>query len=457
VFATGDTIVAIATPPGRGGIGVVRVSGPEAAPIGRALAGRELADRHATFAKLSNPDARGVLDHVVLTLFRAPHSYTGDDVLEISAHGSPVLLRRIVELVMSAGARLAEPGEYTLRAYLNGRIDLPQAEAVADLVEAVTPLQARAAMDQLEGTLTSAIARIDARLFDLSARLEASLDYPEEGFHFGSREQAIQELGTVRSELEALARRGRAGRVIREGRTVVIVGRPNAGKSSLFNGLAGAARAIVTSTPGTTRDLLTETVDVHGLAVTLVDTAGLRDAGDEIEAEGVRRAREAQRVAALQIVVIDGSQPLGEDDRTLLARGRETAAVIVASKSDLPRAWTDADSAGAAATGAPGAILPVSALTGAGLEELRHRIAAMLTAGEDLRDPPAITNARHLALVESALEYVAQAGEALDAGATEELVLADLTRARHALEEITGRRTTDDLLGAIFSKFCVGK
>ncbi len=223
------------------------------------------------------------VDLAVATWFAAPHSYTGDEVVEVSAHGSPPVLADIVRLAMAAGARLAEPGEFTLRAYLNGRLDLAQAEAVADLVNAVTPLQARAAMDQLDGTLTTAIARIDAALFDLAARLEASLDFPEEGFHFITRDDAVGECARIVAELGRLADQGRAGRVIREGRTVAIIGRPNAGKSSLFNALVGAARAIVTEVPGTTRDLITERVDVSGIPVTLVDTAGLRATHDPIE------------------------------------------------------------------------------------------------------------------------------------------------------------------------------
>jgi tRNA modification GTPase len=452
VFATDDTIVAIATPAGRGGIGVVRIAGPDAVHIASTLLGSvALEPRHATFAKLIDPVTGAVLDQVVATRFVAPHSYTGDDVVEISAHGSPVLLAEIVRLAMRAGARLAEPGEFTFRAYLRGRIDLTQAEAVADLVDAVTPLQARAAMDQLEGTLTGAITRIDAALFDLSAKLEASLDYPEEGYHFSSAPETSAAIASIRHELDALAAEGRVGRVIREGRTVVIVGRPNAGKSSLFNALVGAARAIVTDVPGTTRDLLVERVDLDGLAITLVDTAGLREARDAIEAEGVRRARDAQEVAALKLVVVDGSAPLTEEDRALAATTPAPRMTVI-SKVDAPRAW-------AAAQLGLGErdVVEVSALTGAGLADLRRAVVVYLTEREDLRDPPAITNARHLALVDEARDAMARAAEALAAGATEELVLTDLGRARRALEEITGRRSTDDLLAHIFARFCLGK
>jgi tRNA modification GTPase len=459
MFSPTDTIVAVATPHGRGGIGVIRIAGPDAPRIAQSLAGRAdpLVPRHATFARVIEPlgadpsgEARAI-DQVVLTWFAAPHSYTGDDVVEISAHGSPWLLQRVVELALRAGARLAEPGEFTLRAYLNGRLDLVQAEAVADLVDAVTPLQARAAMDQLEGTLTSRIARLDAEIFDLSARLEASLDFPDEGFHFITPEETRATIDRIRDDLAALADAGRVGRVVREGRLVVIAGRPNAGKSSLFNVLAGAARAIVTEIPGTTRDVLTERVDIGGLAITLVDTAGLREAGDPIEAEGVARARQAMDVAALTLVVLDRAAPIAGEDRRIVADVAGPR-LLVASKCDLPRAW-DAESTGG--TGA--APIEVSAMTGEGLGRLRERIVAALTGREDLRDVPAISNVRHLALVEDARQALSQAEAALGAGATEELVLTDLGAARRALEQITGHRTPEDLLRHIFAKFCVGK
>ena len=479
-FSTEDTIVAIATPPGRGGIGVVRVAGPRAVEIARSLIGREepLCPRHATFARILGPGSDGngdasashradrAIDHVVVTWYVAPHSYTGDDVVEISGHGSPLLLRQVVELAIAGGARLAEPGEFTLRAYLNGRIDLAQAEAVADLVNAVTPLQARSAMDQLEGTLTGVIRRIDAALFDLAARLEASLDFPDEGFHFITREETVAGLSAVRTDLDRLAEEGRAGRVVREGRMIVIGGPPNAGKSSLFNALLGADRAIVTDVPGTTRDVLSERVDIGGVPVTLVDTAGLREASDAIEAEGVRRARAAHHVAAMTILVLDRSAPLPENLNELLSH----AGVIVVNKIDRPAAWDVADLRKGKGQRTEGKekgkgereeesddVVKVSALTGVGLNDLRRRLASALTDREELRDPPAISNVRHLALVDAAREALERAGESLTAGATEELVLAELAAARRALEEITGRRTADDVLEHIFNSFCVGK
>jgi tRNA modification GTPase len=470
-FSTTDTIVAVATPPGRGGIGLVRLSGPAAESIVRRLTRRtSFRPRYATFARLADTAtidavARGddvtaparVVDHVVVTWFAAPHSFTGEDVVEIGAHGSPVLLQRIVELAMAAGARLAEPGEFTLRAHLNGRLDLVQAEAIADLVDAVTPLQARAAMDQLEGTLTDAIGRVDAALFDLIARLEASLDFPEEGFHFITRADAAAEMASVRATLASLVAEGRAGRVVREGRLVVVTGAPNAGKSSLFNALIGASRAIVTDVPGTTRDLLSERVDVGGVPITLVDTAGVREARDVVEAEGVRRAIEAQTIAAVIVEVVDGSSPLpaardgggdGTTDRATLATPR----ITVVSKVDRPRAWPNAVFGDAADD-----VVETSVISGVGIDALRRRILSALTSRDDWRDTPAVTNLRHVAQLDTALASVERAAQELDAGATEELVLAGLSDAREALEAITGVRAPDDLLRHIFSRFCIGK
>jgi len=462
MFAADDTIVAIATPPGRGGIGVVRLSGPEACRIARALIGRRapLQARHATFARVRGPHAGPgdpgpprPVDQVVVTAFPAPRSYTGDDVVEIGAHGSPVVLESIVRLCVDAGARLAEPGEFTLRAYLNGRIDLVQAEAVADLVHAVTPLQARAAMDQLEGTLTEAIGRVDRALLDLTARLEASLDFPDEGFHFIAGDDVAGAVRMLEADLASLAEAGRRGRVVREGALVAIAGPPNAGKSSLFNALVGSARAIVTEVPGTTRDVLTERVDVEGVPITLVDTAGLRDAADAIEAEGVARARQAQRIAALTLLVLDAARPLGEEERAMMAEA-PAASLVVLNKTDLPCRVAEHDIAGA-----PERAVRVSALTGEGLDALRRAVVAALGAVPEhrTRETPAISNTRHLTLVDRARAALARGAEAIDEGATEEMVLVELSAARAALEELTGRRTTDDVLAYVFARFCVGK
>jgi len=450
-FSTRDTIVAIATPPGRGGIGVVRLSGPDAQTIAQALTThqRSFEPRYATFTRLRSRDASAsfaiaspsdAIDHVVVVSFPAPASYTGDDVVELSAHGSPVVLRAIVSAAIDRGARLAEPGEFTLRAFLNGRIDLMQAEAVADLVDAVTPLQARVAFDQLEGTLTRTIAAIDQQLFDLAAQLEASVDFPDEGYHFVEPDTVARALEGLLAQTSALIASGRRGRLIREGFQVAIVGAPNVGKSSLFNALVGAPRAIVTDRPGTTRDMVTELVEIDGLRVTLVDTAGLREASDPAEIEGVERSRRAIDVADVILTVVD-------TDSTAGAHG--AGGFVVRNKCDVM------DRAAAPQRDA----VCVSAKTGEGLDELRHRIAAAVAAGER-RDRPDISNVRHLALVRRAHEALERARDAAlaEGGALpEEFVLADLQDARAALEEIAGKRAPDDLLERIFARFCVGK
>jgi tRNA modification GTPase len=444
MFSTSDTIVAVATPPGRGGLGVVRLSGPDAHAIARRLTARpSLPPRRATFTRISVDHAP--IDHVVATFFPGPKSFTGDDTVEFSAHGSMVILRAIVAAAADAGARLAEPGEFTLRAFLNGRIDLTQAEAVADLIDAVTPLQARVAFDQLQGTLTGAIGEISDALFDLIARLEASVDFPEEGYHFlepGDLTTALDGLVARTSLLLADARRGR---LVREGFQVAIVGKPNVGKSSLFNALAGASRSIVTSIPGTTRDVLIDVVDINGFRVTLVDTAGLRTTDDEIEAEGVARAHQALASSDLVLVVVDGSQPLDQHDRDVMSYTTDNKRLIVSNKCDIAFSADEH--------------LPVSATTGSGMDALRDHLTYALDAAP-MTDRPAISNLRHINLVKLAHDALARAHDAVGASGRdmpEEFVLADLQQAQAALDEVSGRRAPDDLLEHIFSRFCVGK
>ena len=509
-FSPTDTIVAIATAPARAGIGVVRISGPRAHAIARTIltVPHDLEPRHATlthvrpagprdvesrtpaFARIGTPASFGEaapaprpIDEVVATFFQAPHSYTAEDVVEISAHGSVALLAEIVRAAIGAGARLAEPGEFTLRAFLNGRLDLVQAEAVGDLVDAVTPLQARVAFDQLDGTLTRAIGALDEQLFDLAARLEASVDFPDEGYHFVEPGEAGAALGRVRDGIDALLATSAAGRVIREGRHIAILGKPNVGKSSLFNLLVGTDRAIVAAGPGTTRDMLRETIDLDGIRLGLVDTAGIRASEDEVEREGVVRARKAAGVADLVMLMLDQSRPLEESDWNLLQETAAAPRIVVINKIDLPAAWAadeiaagirdsrfgiravgepdqKAEARSQEPEGATGEPLLLSLKTGDGVDELRAAMRAVLDVAEPLRDAPAVTNVRHETLLRQArasiaraVENVQQAGES----ASEELVLADIAEARRALEEVTGRRTSEDVLRRIFEKFCIGK
>jgi tRNA modification GTPase len=406
---------------------------------------RPLAPRHATVTHVL--DSQGDrMDEVVATYFPAPHSYTGEHLVEISAHGSPVLLRAIVARACEVGARLATPGEFTLRAFLNGKKDLIQAEAVADLIEAATPTQARTAFDQLEGTLTEQIAELDADLFSLIARLEASLDFPDEGFHFIQTDEVRQQTAAVAARLDVLLASARRGRLIREGAAVAVVGRPNVGKSSVFNMLAGAERAIVAPSAGTTRDLVTEQIELEGLALTLVDTAGWRETSDEVEREGVTRAERTIGVADLLLLVLDASERLRDEDERLIARTNAKRRLLVANKTDLPRVLTlDAD-------------IRISARTGDGAEQLRSAMIAALAGHESLRDAVPISNMRHISLLQAARVSLGNALRLLDQGdATEEFVLSDLQVARGHMEEMVGKRTSDDLLAHIFSRFCVGK
>jgi tRNA modification GTPase len=456
LFATDDTIVAIATPLGRGALGVVRLSGPRALDfVAHFLErGSSLQPRHATFTRVTAQCTAGralsgpPLDEVVATYFPAPHSYTGEHVVEITGHGSPVLLQAILKRAIAEGARLAEPGEFTLRAFLNGKRDLVQSEAVADLIDAATPLQARIAFDQLEGTLTERITTLDAKLFDLIAKLEASLDFPDEGYHFVDPSSAASQIASVVEALDHLLRGAVAGRMIREGATVVVAGRPNVGKSSVFNRLAGSDRAIVTAIAGTTRDLVTEPIDVDGIAVTLVDTAGWRNTHDVVESEGVARGTRARGVADLVLLVLDASEPLTDEDDRLLTDTASANRIVVINKSDLA----------APSPKLRGGEIAVSALTGEGFALLRKAIANALVGEERLRDATPISNARHIALLEqcrASLESARHAAEATDV--PEEFLLMDLQAARARLDEIVGRRTSEDVLRHIFERFCIGK
>src|SRR5690349_16354490 len=332
-----DTIVAIATPPGRGGIGVVRVAGPEARAIACSMLRlkHELAAGRAVFGEVIEPATGERIDEAVVTFFAKPYSYTADDVVEISAHGAPVVLRHVVEMTTGRGARLAEPGEFTMRAFLNGRIDLTQAEAVRDLIESQTLYQAKVAAQQLEGSLSRRLQPIKRKLVELVAVMEAGIDFAEDDVSVLPAAEILSRLQEVQAPLEQLRASFAYGKIVHEGLTLAIVGRPNVGKSSLFNRLVERERAIVTATPGTTRDLVTETVALGGIPIKLVDTAGIRHSTDEAESIGIRKSYEALGEADLVLVVLDSSQELSVEDRELLAVSSQRRALAVANKSDL--------------------------------------------------------------------------------------------------------------------------
>jgi tRNA modification GTPase len=448
-----DTIVAIATPPGRGGIGMIRVAGPEARMITGPMLRlkHELAAGHALFGEVIEPATGERIDEAVVTFFAKPHSYTADDVIEISAHGAPVVLRHIVELATSRGARLAEPGEFTMRAFLNGRIDLTQAEAVRDLIESQTLYQAKVAAQQLEGSLSRRLQPIKRKLVELVAVMEAGIDFAEDDVSVLPAAEILSRLREVQVPLEQLRASFAYGKIVHEGLTLAIVGRPNVGKSSLFNRLVERERAIVTATPGTTRDLVTETVALGGIPIKLVDTAGIRHSTDEAESIGIRKSYEALSEADLVLVVIDSTQEILAEDRELLDVSAKRRALAVANKSDLAP-----DSLPALADMK---VFRTSAVTGAGIEELRAAILDEVT-GHSVRgeqETGFLTNIRHQRLVEESLSCIEAACQAVKRSIPHEMIMLDLYGALRPLDAITGETTTDDILNLIFSSFCIGK
>jgi tRNA modification GTPase len=475
MFSPDDTIVALATPPGRGGLAVVRLSGPRSLEIAALLIdGRiTLEPRHATLVRVVMPppeatpageaagEAMGgpALDQAVVTWFAAPASYTGEDVVEFSLHGSPVIAGEVIAACAGSGARLAGPGEFTLRAFLNGRLDLTRAEAIGDLVEATTPRQARVAFDQLQGALAERIGEIERQLFNLMAKLEASGDFDEDGDRFVSPEETRRAIREALARIDGLLADSRRGRLVREGIVVAIAGRPNVGKSTLFNRLAGVDRAIVTPVPGTTRDLLTEAVVFGAAKVTLVDTVGMRPTSDPVEREGVARAEKASAAADVVLVMLDMSAPLTDDDRRLLAAGEGATRIIVANKSDLPPAWDLSDLRVQGILPGEPVIVSISAVTGEGLDNLVWSIDRQCgLVGSD--EPVYVSNIRHIDLLGRSAELLRDADRVAlrpVGQMPENVLLSDLRLAADLLQEVTGKRTTDDLLTAIFSRFCIGK
>jgi len=457
-----DTIVAISTPQGRGGIGVVRLAGPEAKAIAAPLfrLRHELEPGRAIFGELIEPSTGERIDEVVVTFFHKPYSYTTDDIVEISAHGAPVVLRYVVELAVTAGARLAEPGEFTLRAFLNGRLDLTQAEAVRDLIESQTLYQAKVAAQQLGGALAHRLQSIKQRLVELIAVLEAGIDFAEDDVPVATEETIQQRLEEIQGPLAALDASFTYGKVVHEGMTLAIVGRPNVGKSSLFNRLVERERAIVTATPGTTRDLVSETVSLGGIPVRLVDTAGIRAASDEAESIGIEKAYEALADADLVLVVIDLSQPAAEEDARLVEMVGERPKILVQNKADLtsPQGVANREQEAGGSGQEKNGIVRTSALTGEGLERLREEILQHV-AGDAARQCESgfLTNVRHQELVRGAIAGLDAGRRALEQNIPHEMMLLDLYTALHALDGITGATTTDDILNLIFSSFCIGK
>jgi tRNA modification GTPase len=454
--AIAETIVAISTPPGRGGIGIVRLSGPLAASIAVQLVRlrQPLQHAHARLADvLDAPETEqsaGRIDEAIVTLFEAPHSYTAEDLVEIAAHGSPVVLELLLRRALDLGARLAEPGEFTQRAFLSGRLDLTQAEAVRDLIDAQTLTQARQAASQMGGALSRRVLPVKQGLVELIALLEAGIDFAEDDVDVTPQAEIARRIEDLTPQLTALESSYARGRIVHDGLTLAIVGRPNAGKSSLFNCLVERDRAIVTPTPGTTRDTVSERISLDGVPLELVDTAGLREAAGEVEQLGIARSREALADAALVLVVLDSTEPLNEEEHRLLAALEGRPALVAVNKSDL----AEAGHALPEYAGLPA--VATSALTGEGITTLRQRILALATGGA-ASEPGMLTSLRHHQAVRTALSAMADAVQANASRIPHEMILLDLYRALWALDSLTGQTTSDDILNLIFSTFCIGK
>jgi tRNA modification GTPase len=467
-----DTIAAISTPPGRGGIGIVRLSGPQAASIAAQLVRLRQPLEHGR-ARLADvldvPDAADVrvegeraslerIDEALVTFFGAPHSYTSEDLVEIAAHGSPVVLEMLLNRSLELGARLAEPGEFTQRAFLAGRLDLTQAEAVRDLIEAQTLTQARLAASQMGGALSRRVEPVKLGLVELIALLEAGIDFAEDDVDVTPAAEIARRIGELTPPLTALKASFARGRIIHDGLTLAIVGRPNVGKSSIFNRLVERDRAIVTATPGTTRDTVTERISLDGIPLELVDTAGLREglrgSLEEAEQLGIHRSREALADAALVLVVLDATEPLNDEERRLLAAVEGRPALVALNKSDLIMNLSEAGHPRSDCAGVPA--VATSALTGEGIPALRERILALATGGA-AAEPGMLTSLRHQQAIAAALEALADAAQANAASIPHEMILLDLYRVLWALDSLTGQTTPDDILNLIFSTFCIGK
>jgi tRNA modification GTPase len=450
-----DTIVAISTPPGRGGIGIVRLSGPAALAIAEPLLKlrHPLAPAHARFAEIldstgENPNK--VLDEAVVTYYESPHSYTSEDIVEIAAHGSPVLLDHLLRQCVANGARLAEPGEFTQRAFLSGRLDLTQAEAVRDLIDSTTLHQARIAAQQLGGSLSRHITPIKQQLISLISELEAGIDFAEDDIDLLPNPQISSQIAAIQAPLITLEHSFSYGHIVRDGFTMAIVGRPNVGKSSLFNRLIERDRAIVTATPGTTRDLVTERLSLEGIPFELIDTAGLRHSTDEAESIGIAKSREAMADADVVLLVLDATMPPHEDDKATIAALSGRPFLIVINKQDLAH---------------PGSLsreqtphtIETSALTGSGIIDLRRAILSHIAKETPDMESAILTNQRQQRSISDATGALYRAHQAASANIPHEMIILDLYEGLRALDAFSGSTTNDDILNLIFSKFCIGK
>ncbi len=450
-----NTIVALATSVGRSAIGVLRLSGADSLSILRELTQSESDPEPARsmLRAIKDPRDGQLLDQALITFFQSPRSFTGEDVVEISCHGSPIILRQVLDVILTLGARLAEPGEFTLRAMSNGKMNLTQAEAIRDLIDARSTGAARQAVRQISGELSHRLVPLKDRLVGLIVLLESSLEFAEDDLPELQAVEILEEINSLREKLAVLASTYEVGHLIADGVKATIAGRPNVGKSSLFNSLIRFERAIVTDIPGTTRDSISEQINVHGIPISFTDTAGIRRATGHIEAIGIERTHRAIADADLLLVVLDGTSELQEEDHALLDQARTSRSVVVVNKSDAPT-FRNPFVQRPDSNVAP---VIISALTGSGLDQLRAAILAPFGSVDPEPMALLVTNARHYDLIQRALEALGSSAELIAEKASEELVLVGLHGALLFLGEITGETTTEDILTRIFSTFCIGK
>ena len=457
------TIVALATPTGRSGIGVVRVSGASSVAILQDLVSEtnfQPEPRHAHLAKLIDRTSGETIDSAVVTFFKAPNSFTGEDVVEISCHGSPVLLRQVIDICLANGARMADPGEFTLRALANGRIDLAEAEAIRDLIDAQTTAAARQAVRQMQGEFSEQLGPLKDDLLDVIVILESSIEFVEDDLPEVQTQNVRNKLITIRDAVAQLAATFTVGHLIREGLRVAIVGRPNVGKSSLFNALLGTDRAIVTDIAGTTRDQLHERFVVDGIPISLIDTAGLRVTEDRVEKIGVERSRRTMADADIVVVMLDASEEITDEDHAIIESVAAVNYIVAINKIDKAPSW-DIDHLTAAdnsrLTNLRDKLVAISARTGEGLDDLRHAIVHPFGVEDATTQGFLVTDARHHDLLTRARDEIGESLVSLDARMSEEIILVGLHNALRYLGEITGETTTEDMLSRIFSTFCIGK
>ena len=454
-----DTIAAIATPPGEAGVAIVRISGVDAEAIAARTflrpAGKNgrLKSHTLYHGKIRDPQSDGILDEALLTIMRRPRSYTGEDVVEIHCHGGAFVVRQILGLVLRQGARQAEPGEFTKRAFLNGRLDLTQAEAVLDLIRARTDKSAGMAIDQVSGALSHWVGELREELLDILVQVEAAIDFPEEEIELLRRRELIAKIRALAQTIQNISATYDWGKLYRDGARVCICGRPNVGKSSLLNALLGEDRVIVTPIAGTTRDVIEESISLDGLPAVLWDTAGIRESDDQIERIGVELSRQHVSRADAVIVVLDGSEPLATDDELLLAGIPSKKILVAVNKSDLPQRLQAGDIARFAGSSS---MRSISAMTGEGIPQLKKTLRDLLIDSE-MDAPVVITNLRHRSALQRSKSSLSRAAVSLGESYAPEFVAMDLNEARVALEEITGIIQTDDILERIFAQFCIGK